>query len=226
MNIIKVPQIEEYLLHITPQFGLPDFKDILRIHVSESYFKVMSTLLRQSLLTYEKKVPLFHTALISVPGETYQFVDNTEEYFLGIVGERYWTPIPEGIINLSGSLINEVRVYHYDKPYLRNLTGKGIREVYYTTRRPVRFFKDLVKDEFDINSFIYEFDLWNDYKTEQFLKEVILTIIRYMLELKRQVNYTDLPIQIYDGLDEKYNQIDAELNEFYLSPTIYANLWR
>lgn len=214
-------------MHVTPLFGIPLFKDILRIHVNESYYKVMKYIIRQALNTFEKRRPLYLYGNIYMTSNEYTFTDNTELVKSGKLSEHRWTLIPEQVINLSGTMVTMYRNFTYDRPTLRlNYPATGEARVYYMARRPVLLEKNPVEDEFTPESCIYGLSLYGDYITEQFMKELMFTLINYLIELKSQVNYAEIPIDFMSGLQDKRSELNDELEQFYNNPVSYAKLWR
>lgn len=226
---ISISELEEYLINVDPSLGIPSYKDILRIHVNESYYRVMNVLIRRALNMVENKIPFYKRSNIYARGRSsYEFIDNFQSYIEGKLDWYTMTLIPIQIINITGSLLYQARSYSYEKPFLYFFSAPvdSSIQVYYMTHRPIYLNKKSTEDEFTEDSCIYGIDLYNDYASMQFVKQLEWDIIKYILDLRKQVNFQELPVDIYAQLEERQSTLDNELNEFYLSPTMYSNLWK
>lgn len=229
MNIKKltVEEMEDYLLTSSPIFGLPNFKDILRIHVTGSYYKVMSKIIEKSVRDLDRKCPILMRSNIFMGSSgVYEFTDNLDLYLKGELPFNSLTLLPTSIINLGGSLIHAARTFrlHHNVLESRAMTGRILCE--YLARHPVRFSKHPTEDEFTEDSMVYGISYMTDYQSDMFLELLTYNLVTYIIELRSQVNYTELPIEIFSGLVEKKSELNEVVNEFFLSPTLYGELWR
>lgn len=224
---VLISELEEMLMTITPTFGLPSFKEILRIHVLESYYKVMLTLVRTSLIDFERKSPLYMNPTVLFKGSEYTFKDNFEAFRTGILDEKYVTLVPESVTNITGSLLYGARNFVYDKPVLSNAPSHIDCLVSMRTlcHRPVYTAKQPNEDEFIPEAAIYGLDLYS-HDGQFYLKVLMLKIIDYIIELKGQAAYSDIPVEIYSGLSDKQSKIDAEVEAFFTNSVGYHRLWR
>jgi hypothetical protein len=228
MQKMTVKEIEEYILESSPIFGLPDFRDMLRIHVTESYYKVFTRIIQEALKELDRKAPLFVSSDIYIPANSnsFEFIDNFDSYLAGTLPFEYIQLRPTSIVNLSGSLLTASRTYQLNGNVLSFPTMSGKVNVEYLTRHPYRFSKHPTEDNFTEESAIYGVGMMEDYWSDMFVNLIIFHLSKYMVELKRQANYTELPIEIFSALEDKKNEMDNVLNEFFLGPTHYSYLWR
>lgn len=226
---MTVHEIEDYILTSSPIFGMPSFKDILRIHVTGSYYKVFTRIIEDSLKELDRKRPLFlHSQIYIGSNGEYEFEDNLEAVTSGILDLKYLTLHPTSIINLGGSLLHAARTYTYDEGtgVLECSTLTGLVECDYLARHPFIHSKNPVEDEFTEDSVIYGLKMKSDYVSDMFINLVTYHLVCYIIELRAQVNYTELPIEIFSGLQDKKSDMDRIVEEFLLSPTQYYELWR
>lgn len=229
MDCIKMTmkEIEEFLENSNPSLALPSFKVLLRIRKDRSYFKAMSGVMQKSLMDLNRKSPLFMSSVLAIKSDgTYTFDENFEAYIKGIVDWKYVVLKPTSIVNIGGTLINMARSFSFYNGELSNCTLTGPTLVEYLTRHPYIFKKSEVEDEFTEDSAVYGVAINSDYISDNFLNIIQYHLINYILELKTQVNYTEIPIEIYSGLLDKKSELDNILNEFFLSSTTYSHLWR
>lgn len=226
---ITIHELEEAIMDSSPIFNLPRFKDIIKINFKESYYSAFKQIIKNALKEFDHKRPLLVKSLINIPlnGE-YEFIDNLEAVEKGILDIKYLNLLPTSILNVGGSLLYAARTYDYDDTncilYYSTLTG--LVECQYLARHPFKFDKNPVEDEFTEDSCVYGLRMQGNYQSDMFFNLVIYYLINYMLEEKTQVNYTELPVEIYSGLMEKKSEYDRIVEDFKLSPTQYYDLWR
>lgn len=226
---MTVKEIEDYIINSSPIFGMPSFKDILRIHVNGSYYKVFTRILEDSLKELDRKRPLFIHSTININSNgEYEFEDNLEAVVSGILDIKYLTLHPTSIVNLEGSLLNCARTFIYDEGTgtLRASSATGLVECDYLARHPFFHEKHPTEDEFTDESVIYGVQMNADYVSDMFINLVIYHLVCYIIELRTQVNYTELPIEIFSGCQDKKSDMDRIVEEFLLAPVQYYDLWR
>lgn len=225
---ITIKELEDHLMHITPLFGIPLFKDILRIHVNESYVRVMMHLLKHSIQVFNRRSPLYLNRSIYVKGRYYTFKDNFQLLLDDQIDENAVELVPLTVVNYDGTLLGSYRSFTYDRPTIDfKASTSGMVNISYIANRPYRLIKCDVEDEFTDDSAIYGIELYANLESEAFVKEVQYNILKYMLELKTQVNPNELPIDTWGGLQDKFNNLNDELEQFYTSSThFYHKLWR
>lgn len=226
---ITIKDIEDYLIDTNISLGLPSYKDILRIHCTESYFRVMSGIIRRAKAQAEAKIPYYKRSNIYARGySSYEFIDNFQSYLDGKLDFYAMTLVPIQVVNVTGSLLYQARSYSYEKPFLHFFSAPvdSSIQVYYLAHRPIYLTKNPTEDEFTEDSCIYGYEMYDDYASVYFLKELEWMICKYIMDMRKAIGYTELPVDIYAQLEERQSTLDNELNEFYLSPTMYSNLWK
>lgn len=223
---LNISEVEEWILDASPIYSLPDFRDMLRITTKGLYYNSFKSILRKSLKELDRKTPLFVSSQLYLTGDEFTFTDNLDACLKGELDFKYLQLPPTALVNISGSLLNAARTYVLDGSVLKYPSQSGMVTVEYLTRHPYRFTKHATEDRFTDESAIYGIATERDYWSDMFINLVEFHLCNYLLELKTQTNYTELPIEVFSGLQDKKNELDNILNEYFLGPTHYSYLWR
>lgn len=225
---MKVQEIEDWIIDSSPIFSLPDFRDMLRITTKGLYYNSFSVVIRRALKELDRKTPLFVSSQLYLTGEEFEFHDNLDACVAGELDWKYLQLPPTALVNISGSLLNAARTYQLDPggSVIRYPSQSGMVTVEYLARHPYRFSKHPTEDKFTEDSVIYGVAIERDYWSDMFMNLVEYHLCNYLIELKTQTNYTELPIEVFSGLQDKRSELDNILNEYFLGPTHYSYLWR
>lgn len=212
----------------SPMLSLVDFKEIMVTNPMFSYFEVMSRLVRLSLENHEKVCPLFKRSTIFINGNTYEFKDTFQGFLDGKIPEHYATLIPKvSPYALDTSLLHTRRAWKYNKPFMNNVYNLGVISVDYIASYPVIMKESPEDKDFTLDSIIYYIPLYGGTSSDStFKRQFYYQILTYLKAVKNNLRYPDMPIEFLQGIDEDYQILQNELQEFYRKATTHGKLYR
>jgi hypothetical protein len=228
-NIPKIP-VKELIKEMqidSATISLIDFKDLIVVNPNFTYFDVMSRLLRQALEKFERVCPLFKRSKLLMDDESYTFTDTFDAFINGTITEEFTNIIPKNIYNIDMSLLHTRRSWRYDRPVMYGTHKLGLQWVDYMCSYPIRVYEDKDTNDFTDDSFIYYIPL-NDGNTQErmFKKQFYFQVLSYLRQIKNNLRYPDMPIELMQGIDEDYQMVQQELQEFYRRASSHGKLYR
>ena len=214
-DLIKQTVIRSSLLAVI------DFRDLILVSPNFKYTEIMEQIVRDALQLHERKCPLFKRSKIYMSCSEYTFVDNFKGFLDGTITEEYLTLVPKVVYNMDTSLLHMRRSWNYVKPTLHMGYALGKTWVDYMCSYPV-VFKSMLDDancpadEFTDDSKIYYIDP-HDGKTQDYMfrKAFYLTLLKYINNIKNNLQYPDLPISLLNGIEVEIQTVETDLMDFY-----------
>jgi len=220
-DLIKDVQIQSATI------SLIDFRELIVVNPNFTYVDVMAKLIRQALEKFERTCPLFKRSRVLLNEEEFAFTDTFDAFLDGIITEEYCNIIPKTIYNVDTSLLHTRRSWRYDRPVMRGTYKLGLQYVDYMCSYPFRYDEDKDINDFTDDSFIYYIPLYGGNSQENmFKKEVYYQILSYLKQIKNNLRYPDMPIELLQGIDEDYQMMQQELQEFYRKANSHGKLYR
>lgn len=204
-----------------------DFRDLILVSPNFTYCEVMEQLVRQALEEFERKCPLFKRSKVYIPGNHYTFVDNFESFLSGDVTEEYLTLIPKVVYSLDKSLLHARRDWIYQRPMISEIYSLGRTFVEYMCSYPCVFKSEDEVDEFTDDSAIYFLSIEGGMTQDLMFKhQFYLTVMTYVNNIKNNLQYPDLPIQLLQGIEIEIQKYEQLLTEFYRKANAHGRLLR
>lgn len=222
---ITINRLIEILLQISPMYNSPDFRETIKINFSDSFTKPFKGIVEQTIREFDLKCPLFmwdreiyncNTKIV--------FRDNYDQYLKGLVAERYLEFVPTSVLHYTKGLLTRYRDFTYVAPYLK-MSGQGKYYISYFTKHPVRFYIDEKTDTFTDESHIYGIfeEMGDEFTYFMYLLE--FNLLSYMSSQKQQMSYSELPLEIYQGLEDRKSELKEYLDDWWQNNTYYAKLY-
>lgn len=205
-----------------------DVKTLLTPNPNITYFQVMKRLIMTALDNHEKTCPLFKRSRIFISDNSYTFVDNFNLFLDCKLDEALTTLVPKSSpYALDTSVLHVRRAWKYDKPVLNDVYNLGSVNVDYIASYPYVMNEDKKENDFTDDSYIYYMDRLNG-KTQDkiFRRQVYLQILGYIKGLKNNLRYPDIPFDMLPGVEEEYQVVQQELQEFYRKNSSHSKLFR
>ena len=157
--------------------------------------------------------PIKKTALV---------IDNFKQYLDGIIAEDQINIIPSAVIGLAynaymTSTFPERR-FRYEPPYLRDFWYSN--KIWWANtliRRP--FFEEYEKESTEPTDrcAIYFMNKDVDSQYGIFEDQCYVELCRYIVNMKKNITLPNLPIEVFLGLEEDMQRMDAQLETTYMS---------
>lgn len=196
---------------------LPDVNSILSSNKNVNPIELRIELLKQSIDRWFHQVPLILLRKVDLyPG--FRFRSNFQSFCQGNFTD-------EDLVELEPTRVISVnRLASYTPTY--NMRFRHPEVVY--EGEPM---KDAVVNAIYKLPLYYEFNdldelvpestlgFLEDRHVEAFIKQCLLDLLEYIIQLNRNFDYPMLPVQLFNGLDEKKMNLQQEIETYYLALT-------
>lgn len=210
-------EIQEDIKRIMATIGLFSFEEsFLAVDENIDPRITFKTILERSNATFSRHFPLlFIQRIFFAPGDKfYTFVDNFDLYLAGNLDPEFINLVPDTVVSIS-----TVRHFHAKWGFL----SFTYQPPYLIPKYPVNgnfFAKTLCKYRIHFNPNNRDDDaVYYINKTtpiyDIFIKQIVYDISFFMLSAKNNYQITDLPIEIFGGLEEISNLLRDELETLY-----------
>jgi hypothetical protein len=205
-----------------------DFEELMVVNPKFSYFEVVGRLVRLAIEAHEKVCPLFKRSTIFIDGSSYLFKDTFGAFIDGKITENYAILVPKVSPHaLDTSLLHTRRSWNYNKPLMDNVYNLGLVECDYITSYPLVMKEDKETKDFTEDSFIYYMPLYAGTSADSvFKRQFYYQVLVYLKGVRNNLRYPDMPIELLQGIDEDYNILQSELQEFYRKAGTHGKLYR
>lgn len=223
MDKVLVSDLMKETFRRSALISIPHITDLLDLNDDITKYEIFYTIVKNALQTYERYYPLYTTLKIYLEfdgSKRFKFIDNFEGYLNGKVSEEHINLIPSAVIGIANNPnmanISVLRTWRYNPPYLYDFwyTG-GIYWVSIITNRPIFEEYDQVTKKFTDRCAVYYLtkDVGSQYKI--FMDQVYVETCRYIINLKKNMNIQNLPIELFQGLEDDYQKVSGELENHY-----------
>jgi len=193
---------------------LPQIDKLISINKTINPLEQRLELLQISMEKWHSQVPLIRLARINLTSMEYKFVSNFEGYAKGTVALNNLILVPTRISSIDGTLFGGRRNWIYqDECLISYFTG--FHNINATYGRPLYY------EINNLNQLTSEscIGFLEERHISKFIDQCLLDIIEYVLQLKKNFNYPNLPIELFAGLDEKYSDLKQTLTDYYTGLT-------
>jgi hypothetical protein len=225
---IPVKELIKDMLLQSSILAFIDFEELMIANPNFSYFEVMSRMVRLALERHERVCPLYKRSTIYINGNSYEFRDNFKAFLDGKVTENYVTLIPKvSPYSLDTSLLHTRRAWTYNKPIMNNVYNLGIVDIDYIASYPVIMKEDKESKDFTDDSNIYYMSMYGGTSSDgMFKRQFYYQVLNYLKGVKNNLRYPDMPIELLQGIEEEYQILQSELQEFYRRVNSHGRLYR
>lgn len=225
MNSVKLSDLKRMIFRRAAILPIPGLGELLSLNDDISADEILYELIRVGLRRFEFCNPLVTTSKVYIDKtkeNRFEFINNFDAYLEGRVPEDLIEMIPQSIIGigLTPNMISQElhRRIVYDRPVLSNfLFSTGVYYVRAIYDRPIIEDYDEETKKFSDKARIYYIipNVGSDYmKFEDF---IYVEVLRYIHNLKTNMEVPGLPIQIFNAVDSTFNKLESELEQYSTS---------
>lgn len=206
-----IDTVQAYLAII----GVYNFREILSVDPDYTAEKVLLNIISYANREFSKHVPLLIVIKLFVNNEIrVRLVDNFDLYLAGNLDPENIILVPDAIISVSPTSVFHPKYnsipHVYQPPYLI-FRGRMTGTFYLKALCKYR----IVENPNDwLDSRIYYMD-YNTPIFDYFAKQVTYNIGLHIVMLKKNYAISDLPIEVFGGVEEYISELKSELENFY-----------
>lgn len=205
--------------------AIPNLSELLVVNDSEfTKWEIFYSIIRDALKTFEYYYPLCLTQKIwiEIDSNTRKgYINgNFEAYLKGIVTEEQICIMPAAIIGMSTSFYTAstypLRNFRYNPPEISDCWYSS--NTYYINsicKRPFIEEYDKVSGEPTDKCAVYYLNKDGDNQYSIFRDEIYLQVCRYLFNLKKNMMLQNMPIELFQGLEEDFNRLEPKQDQIY-----------
>jgi hypothetical protein len=235
MEKVLLSKLKLDLFKRSTLIGVPNLDDLLSVNDVVKPNEIFFELIKNALLDYEHWQPLTLTQKTYLDPDTLSrqvtLVSNMEAYLEGIVTESQLNLVPNSIVkigygNFMGSANGYRRFDYNNPPYLKEFwLSAGTYQLVGVFSYPIiEKYTDESKTEFHDQSAIYHMRYNAGQIYKKFYDLCFLTILRYVVTMKMNLNITGLPIDIFSGIEAEVQRLGSELDSYFTNSTSSGQL--
>ena len=225
---LLISEIIDYILGISPMYNAPKFTEVLALNDDDSFTGPFKAILKKALSDYELKYPLlmWDKSIYIPDNEMVTFKDNYQAYLNGDIVEDNIELIPTSVVHYTDGLLRAYRDFTYVMPKLR-IPRKGLFKISYFTKYPLilNLDKHEPKLKFTEDSHIYGISSQSGPDFTYLMYQIELYLLLYLRDQRAQMSYVDLPLELFNNLDTRIGEIQADITDWYQNPIWYAKLY-
>lgn len=225
MNYLKLSWIKRETFMRSTLIAIPNLNSLLELNDEFSADEVFASIVRLALKEFEKYFPYCLLQKVYITPDVsgcFDFIDNFEAYIQGKISEDQINLIPTTVMGFSTNHYTNfsevIRQFRYPHPprltdfpfsagiyYVRTLVNRPLYEEY-TEESNRRKFSDKAGLYYTVNKgpeWAILFD------------EIYLQLCRYLIEMKKNMTMPNLPIELFQGLEEDYGKLEASQSQIY-----------
>jgi len=213
---VTLDQIYDDAVRILALIGVYNIPQMFAIDPDWPPRRTQRTLVERANATFSRHFPLFYIQRVHIVKGQYAFTNNIMSYITNSITPREITLIPDAVVSLTPTSIITAKfglykfayqpptVYMTSMPYMSGLLCAKTLCKY-----------PLVFDNNNIaNDAMYFIDRVTPLY-DVFIKQIVLDIAEYIIALKNNYQLTNLPIEVFAGLENKVGDLKSELETLY-----------
>jgi hypothetical protein len=212
---IRFDDIIEDARRIMATVGVYNFDEIIAVDPDVPPRRTLRTLLERANATFSRHFPLLYIQTIVINNNNiYTFIDNFDLYIAGTLDPAFILMIPDAVINVSSVPIIHAKwpviLFNYQPPYLI-FKGKISGKYYAKTLCKYKLY-------FDNNNVSNDAVYYMERSTplyDIFIKQFVYDLSYFIITMKRNYNITELPIEVFGGLEDFVGELKSELETLY-----------
>jgi len=209
--------------------AIPNISELLVVPNSEfSKWEIFVQIIREALNNWEYYYPLYRTQRIYIEVDSVsrkaKYFPNFEAYLKGILDEENVTL---EIMSCQGLAYNGYVNSQYPLRNFRFENGEFL-DFWYTTnnywgnclcKHPL--IEDYLRADgkqctgLTDNCCIYYMSPNQDNQFKIFRDQVYVELCRYLMNIKKNFNLQNMPVELFQGLEEDFNKVDGDLQNKY-----------
>jgi hypothetical protein len=225
INKVTLKELFKDTFRRSTLISIPNISDLLEVDKSMyTKWEIFYQIVRDALKTFEYYYPLtliqrIYIEIDSITRKGY-INGNFEAYLKGIVTEDQIVIVPAAIVGISSSHFTAstypLRNYRYNPPEITDCWYST--NTYYVNsicKRPFPELYDEVTKEPTEQCSVYYLNKDVDTQYSIFRDEVYLSVCRYLMNLKKNMALQSMPIELFQGLEEDYNNLNSKQDNIY-----------
>lgn len=201
---------------------IPRLREFLEFNNEFSGDEVFSQIIIDAKKKFEHYYPLYRlqqTYLKVDANHRAQLEGNFDDWLKGIINEDQIFLLPGAVLGMSMnstvSTTYPLRDYHYDQPYFT--------DIWYSTNRywmSCLCYRPFIEDyndrrEATDNCRLYWMNKDTDVRYTYFKDQLYVELCRYLSNMKLNMQLSNLPIEIFQGLQDDAQRVQGELDRTY-----------
>lgn len=224
MDKVTLKEIQKDVFRRSTLIAIPDIAALLDLNKHFTPQEVFFGIVKDALQEFEKYVPLYHESKVYIDvdeNRTYKFTDNFSAWLDGKLEEDTISLVPSSILHIgvfNGTVMHNPRRFRYDPPYLREFwnTPKTYWVLCTANRPMIEDYDPTTKDYTDKCAIYYlSRDVGSQWKV--FRDQVYVEFCKYLINLKKNLSLQNLPIEVFQGIEEDYQNVQRTCEDFYKS---------
>lgn len=225
INKVTLKQLYKDVFRRSTLISIPQLSELLETFNSEyTKWEIFYAIVRDALKTFEYYYPLglIQKIWIEVDSNSRmsKITDNFEGYLNGAVPEDSIVIMPAAINGISTSQYTmstiPLRMYRYSPPYIMDFWYSS--NIYFCNcicKRPFFEEYDEVTKEPTDRCAVYYMSQDVDSVYSIFRDQLYVETCRYIMNIRKNMMLQNMPIELFQGLDEDFNRIDQNLQTIY-----------
>lgn len=214
--------------------AIPGIEDLLVVEGSKfTEWEIFYSIVRDALKTYEYYYPLTLNQKIYLEIDAYSrsstITGNFTGYLNGAVEESQIVIVPAAIVGMCTSFYTAstypLRNFRYNPPVITDCWySTGIYYCNSICKRPFfEEYNEVTKEPTD-KCAVYYMNRDTESAYSIFYDEVYLSLCRYLMNIKKNMTLQNMPIELFQGLEEDYNNINTQQQQIY-SQALTQSFW-
>jgi len=213
---VTLDQIYDDAVRILALIGVYNIPQMFAIDPDWPPRRTQRTLVERANATFSRHFPLFYMQKVHIVKGQYTFTNNITSYINNSIPPRDITLVPDAVVSLTPTSIITAKFglykFAYQPPTLY-MTSMPYMSGLLCAKTLCKY--PLVFDDNNIaNDAMYFIDRVTPLY-DIFIKQIVLDIAEYIIALKNNYQLTNLPIEVFAGLENKVGDLKSELETLY-----------
>lgn len=225
MNKVTITELIADTFKRSTLIAIPSLTELFELNDTYTKYEVFFSIVQTALQQFERYYPLYTESKIFIEPDEYKqfyFKDNFKAYLDGKIDENTINLIPTAITGISRTSYMAssyvLRTFRYDPPKLTDFWySANVYWVKMITNRPLFEEYDEVTEKPTDRCAIYYMtkDVGSQYKV--FRDELYCQVCRYIINIKKNMGLQNMPIELFQGLEDDYQKVSSELENHYMN---------
>lgn len=221
---VTLKEIYKYIFSRSTLIAIPNLNELFELNEKLTKYEVFFSIVDNALKEFEKWVPLYIKQKVWIQLDQYRrftFESNFDAYLDGKIIEDDIILVPSAIVGFSLNPYNTymgtyIRNFDYRPPTLYEFWyGNKIYWIECICNRPlIEEYDEKSKDYTDRCAIYFMAKVGSEYK--YFLDQVYLEVCRYIVNLRKNLGLTNMPIELFQGLEEDMSKLENKLETYYM----------
>lgn len=225
INKVTLKELYDDVFKRSTLISIPNLSELLEVFNSEyTKWEIFFQIVRDALKTFEYYYPLglIQKIYIEIDSNSRRgkITGNFKGYLDGAVGEDQVVLVPAAITGMSTSMYTNstipLRMFRYNPPYITDCWySTNIFWVNSICKRPLfEEYNKVTKEPTDRCAVYYMTkDIDSEYSI--FRDQLYVETCRYIINIRKNMDLQNMPIQLFQGMEEDMNRVDQNLQTIY-----------